>query len=123
MVRPTLIDLNFVELKYYPCTISLEKRTGSCNDLPPKICVRKETKDFNVKVFNMITNENEAKATTEYISCDCKGKFNYATCNSNQKWNNETCNCECKNYHKCKKDGILVGILAYVFVRIIIMYF
>ena len=34
MVRPTLIDLNPVELRYYP----------------------------NIKTFNMITNKNEAKA-------------------------------------------------------------
>ena len=28
MVRPTLIDLNHVELKYYPFMISLDKRNG-----------------------------------------------------------------------------------------------
>ena len=54
MVRPTLIDLNPVELKYYPFMISLNKYTGSCNVLSPKICVLKETKDINVKAFNMI---------------------------------------------------------------------
>ena len=100
MVRPTLIDLNPVELKYYPFMISLNKCTGSCNVLSPKICVPKETKDINVKAFNMITNKNEAKAMTEHISCDCKCKFNSTTCNSNQKWNNKTCQCECKNYQK-----------------------
>ena len=26
------------------------------------------------------------------------------TCNWKQKWNNKTCTCECKNYHKWKKD-------------------
>ena len=31
MVRPTLIDLNPVELKYYPFMISLDKCTGSCS--------------------------------------------------------------------------------------------
>ena len=30
MVRPTLIDLNPVKLKYYPFMISLDKCTGSC---------------------------------------------------------------------------------------------
>ena len=58
MVRPTLIDLNPVELKYYPFMISLDKCNGSCNVLSPKKCVLKETKDVNVKVFNMITNKN-----------------------------------------------------------------
>ena len=44
MVRPTLIDLNPVELKYYPFMISLEKSSWSCNVLSLKICVPKETK-------------------------------------------------------------------------------
>ena len=44
MVRPTLIDLNLVELKYYPFIISLDKCNGSCNVLSPKIHVPKETK-------------------------------------------------------------------------------
>ena len=83
--------------------ISSDKCNGSCNALSPKICVPKETKDINVKAFNMITNKNEAKAMTEHISCDCKCKFNSTTCNSNQKWNNKICKCECKNYSTCKK--------------------
>ena len=100
MVRPTLIDMNPVEFKYYPFVI---RCTGSCNVLPPKICIPKETKDIYVKAFNMITNKNEAKLMTKHISCDCKCKFNSTTCNSNQKWNNETCQCECKSHRKCEK--------------------
>ena len=42
MIRPSLIDLNPVELKYYPFVISLDKCTGSCNVLSPKICVPEE---------------------------------------------------------------------------------
>ena len=48
MVRPTLIDMNPNELKYYPFIISLNKCTGSCNVLFPKICVPKETKDIYI---------------------------------------------------------------------------
>ena len=44
--------------------ISLNKCTGSCNVLPPKICVSIETKDMNVKAFNMMTNKSEAKTMT-----------------------------------------------------------
>ena len=33
-VRPTVINLNPVELEYYPFMISLDKCTGSCNVLP-----------------------------------------------------------------------------------------
>ena len=104
MVRPTLIDINPVELNYNPFMISLNKRTGSCNVLSPKICVSKETKDINVKKFNMITNKDEAKVMTEHISCDCKCKFNRTTCKSNQRWNNKTCQSEYKNYRKRKED-------------------
>ena len=67
MIRPTLIYINPVELKYYPFVISLDKCTGSCNVLSQKICVPKETKDVNVKAFNMITNKNETKTMTKHI--------------------------------------------------------
>ena len=39
MVRPTLIDLNPVELKYYAFMISLNRCTGRCNALSSKFCV------------------------------------------------------------------------------------
>ena len=55
MVIHTLINMNPNELKYYPFMISLNKYTGSCNVLSPKICVPKESKGIDVKAFNMIT--------------------------------------------------------------------
>ena len=67
------------------------------------MCIPKETKDMNVKAFNMITNKDEAKAMAEHISCYCKLKFNSTTCNSNQKCNNTACQCQCKNYQSVKK--------------------
>ena len=93
IIRSTFIEMNPVELKYYTFMISLNKCTESCNVLSAKICVPKETKDINVKAFNMITNKNKAKCG-----------FNNTKCNSNQKWNNKTCQRECKNYRTCKKD-------------------
>ena len=104
MVRATLINLKPVEHKYYLILISLDKCSGSCNVLSPEICVPKETKDKSIKVFNMITNKNEAKTMAKHISCDCKWKFNSATCNSNEEWNNKTCECKYKNYRKCKEN-------------------
>ena len=76
-----LNDEPYIFIKCYPFMISLNKCTRSCNVLSPKIFVPKETKDINVKAFNMIKNKNEAKAMTEHISCDCKCKFNSTTCN------------------------------------------
>ena len=72
MVRHTLIDLNPVELKYYPIMISLDKCTGSCNVLSPKICVPKEIKEINVRAFNRTTKKNKVKTMTKHILHDCK---------------------------------------------------
>ena len=44
MLRPTLIDSNLVQYKYYPSMLSLDKCNGSCNNLSPKICVPKKNK-------------------------------------------------------------------------------
>ena len=52
---PTLVDLNLVELKYYPLIISLTKCSESWdsdNDLSTKMCVPSKTKDINFKTFN-----------------------------------------------------------------------
>ena len=81
MVRPSLIDLNPGELKYYPFKISLYECNGSCNVLSSKISVARKTKEINVKVFNMITNKNEAKAMSKHISYDYKSKFSSITYN------------------------------------------
>ena len=72
---------------------SLDKCIGSCNavdELFAKICVPNETKDVDVKVFNMVTKINEAKAMVRHISCDYKCKLDSTTLTSNQKWNNKT---------------------------------
>ena len=64
IARPTLIDLNPIELNYYPFMISPDKCNGSFNavdDLPMKICVLNKTKDENIKIFDMITRIYENK--------------------------------------------------------------
>ena len=58
MVRSFFIDLSPFGLKYYSFMSNLDKCTGSFNFLSPKIYVPKETRDINVKAFNMITNNN-----------------------------------------------------------------
>ena len=63
IISLTLIDLNSIELNYYPFTISIDNCSGSFNvvdDVSTKICVPSETKDANVnKVFSMITRMND----------------------------------------------------------------
>ena len=60
--EPPLIDLNPAEVKYYPFMISLDKCTGRCNVLSPRIRVPKKTKDIHVKAFNMITKKKQKRS-------------------------------------------------------------
>ena len=85
MLRPSLIDLNPFELKYYPFMISLGTCNGSYKVLSSKIYVPKEKKIKAFKAFNMVTNKNKVKTVAKHISCDCKCKFSSTTCNSNKK--------------------------------------
>ena len=56
--------------------ISIDKFTGSCNVLSPKIYAQKKKKKkkyiktFNT--FNLIANKNGPKIMTKYISYNCK---------------------------------------------------
>ena len=57
----------------------------------------------------MITEVNELKTLTKYISCKYYFKFDGRKFNSDQKWNSNEFQCECKNlkeHHVCKKHYI-----------------
>ena len=86
--RPIIIDLDTIELDYYPFIITLDKNSGRSDvidDLSTKIYVSSKTNDANVKVFNMIATINETKALIKHIQCDFKCKVDNKTCKSNQK--------------------------------------
>ena len=53
--------------------------------------VPSETKEVNVKVFNVITRISEFKTLVKHTSYYCNCKFDSATCISNQKRNNNKC--------------------------------
>ena len=50
--------LLIIELKYYPFMIILDKCIGNRNVLSPEICIPKETKDTNVKAFDMMNTNS-----------------------------------------------------------------
>ena len=88
MIRPAIINLSPVELKYYPFMISLDKCNRICNavdDLSTKTWAPIKTKYVNVKVFNIIAGITKAKRLIEDISCDCKCKIDSTICNSKSK--------------------------------------
>ena len=87
MVRPTLIDLNPDELRYYPFIIILESCDGSCNTVedPFRIYVPNKKKDVNLKVFNKIKGINDSKTLANYISCEYTHEFDGRKDNSRPK--------------------------------------
>ena len=62
-VRPEIVNINRKEPIFYPCSISTNKCSGTCNNINPyaKLCVPDVVKNLNVKVFNLISWTNETR--------------------------------------------------------------
>ena len=61
-VRPEIINVNSNEPVFYLFSIKTSKRSGSCNNINDpyaKICYPDVIKDLNVKVFNLMSRNNE----------------------------------------------------------------
>ena len=83
-----------------------------------KICVSSETNDVNVKLFNMMTKTDETKTLVKHFWCHCKNKLLHSiACKSNKNGIMINVNTIVNSIVTAKK--IIVGILAYVFVRIV----
>ena len=55
-IRPEIININSNNPTFYPCSIKINKCSGSCNNINnpyAQICVS-VIKDLNVKVFNLM---------------------------------------------------------------------
>ena len=63
-VRPEIINVNSNEPIFHPFSIKTSKCSGSCNNINDpyaKICVPDAVKDLNVKVFNLMSRNNETR--------------------------------------------------------------
>ena len=55
-IRAEIIDTNNNETSFYPCSISVSKCSGSCNNINDpyaKLCLSDAVKNINVRVFNL----------------------------------------------------------------------
>ena len=68
-VRPEIINVNSNEPVFYPFSIKTSKCSGSCKYPYAKICVPDVVKDFNVKVFNLMSRTNETKHIKWHETC------------------------------------------------------
>ena len=138
ITRPTLTDLNPAELNYYPFMFSLDKCSGNCNsndDISTKICTPSKIKDINVKLFNMITNKNEAKKWQKIlhetananvivqlaiqIKNQCRPK-KYRKSKKDYSWNPSTSTCENSRYLKHIVDVSVIVFDEIIYIKDIV---
>ena len=99
-VRPKIVDINSNSPMFYLFSIKVDKCSGNCNSINDpyaKICVPCDTvKDLNVRVFNLMSRNNETRHIKWHETCKCICRLDKIICNSKQRWNEYKCKCECK---------------------------
>ena len=85
--RSEIIGINSNEALFYPYSILVNKCSGSgnnINDPYAELCVPDVVKGLYVKVFNLMSRNNEARHTVWYEICRCKCRLNASVCNNKQ---------------------------------------
>ena len=85
--RPQVINVNGDELVFFPFSIEASKCSGSCNNInypQAKICVPDAVKNLDVKVFNLISRNNETRYIEWHDTYKCECKFGENVCNNKQ---------------------------------------
>ena len=89
-VRPKIVNVNSDERIFFPFSIKTSKYSGSCNninDAYAKLCVSDVLKNFNGRVFNLMSRTNETKHTEWDEVCKCKCRLDASVCMNKQRWN------------------------------------
>ena len=84
-IRQEIINVNSDESVFYPFSIKTSKCSCSCNninDLYAKMCVPDVIKNSNVKVFNLMSRNNEKRHIERHEMCKCKCKLGASVCNN-----------------------------------------
>ena len=95
---PENINVNSNNPIFYPFSIKSSKCSGNCNNINDpyaKICVP-DVKDLNVKVFNLMSRNNETRYMKWHETCKCECRLEAIVCNNKQRCNKNKCRCERK---------------------------
>ena len=98
-VRPEIVNVNCNEPLFYPFSIKTSNCSGSCNNINDsyaKLCVPHVVKSLNIKVFNLMSRNNETRHIKWHETCKYKCRLVASVCNNKQRWNEDRCMCECK---------------------------
>ena len=74
-IRPEIINVNNYEPSFYPYSIHVNNCSGSCNNINDpcaKLCVSDVIKDINIKVFNLMSRNNETRHIIWREACICR---------------------------------------------------
>ena len=73
--KTKIININNNEPVFYPFSIKVNKCSGSCNNINnpyAKLCVSDVLENIHVKVFILISWNNQTKHTERHKTCKCK---------------------------------------------------
>ena len=87
-IRTKIIDINNNEPTFYPFSISVNKCSGSCNNINDpyaKLRVPNVVKNINVKVFNLMSRSNQTRHIEWHETCKCKCRLKSSVCNNKQR--------------------------------------
>ena len=94
-----IVNVNSNNPIFYPFCIKTNKCSGNCNNINDpysQICVPDIVKNLNVKVFNLMSRNNETRHIEWHETCKCECRLDAIVCNNKQCWYNDKCRCECK---------------------------
>ena len=97
--RPKVVDINSNSPMFCLFSIKVNKCIGNCNSINDpyaSICFPDTAKDLNVRVFNLMSRNNETRHIKWHKTCKCIYRLDKIICNSKQRWNEDKCRCECK---------------------------
>ena len=93
-VTPEIINVNTNNPVFYPFIIKTNKCSSNCNNINDpyaKICAPGVVKDLNVRVFNLMSRNNETRHIKWHETCKCKCRLDESVCNNKQRWNEDKC--------------------------------
>ena len=87
-VRLEIVNVNSKGPVFFPFSIRTSKCSGSCNNINDryaKLFVPDAVKNFNAKVFNLMSTTNETRHIEWHKTCECKCKLDTSVWNSKQR--------------------------------------
>ena len=86
-IRSEIVNINSNNPMFYPFSVKINKCSGNCNNINDqyaKICVPDVIQDLNVKVFNLMSRNNETKYIKWHETCKCICRLDKIICKNKQ---------------------------------------